>query len=288
MSLFEILLQGVLLGGLYALFAMGLAVAFGVMRLVNLAHGDMIVLSAFVGLGIVSILPINPLLSTVVLLPIMAVFGFVLQSHLFNKLTGADPSRPLLVTFGLSIIVQNALLLLFSADTRRIQLGQIEVQSVDIIGHAVGAFPLIVLAVALAVTIALQYLFFRTTFGAHLRATSDRPDIVPLMGLSAKRIYAQASAIAFTVIAIAGLLMAIRTNFDPFVGPARLLTAFEAVIIGGLGNFWGTLIGGLIIGIAQVIGASIDPAYQALAGHLVFLAILLVRPQGLFPKVSHT
>lgn len=287
MNLFEILLQGTLLGGLYALFAMGLAVAFGVMRLVNLAHGDTIVLSAYAGLGIVSALPINPLLSVVVLIPVMATLGYALQSQLFNRLTGLDPLRPLLVTFGLSIIIQNALLLLFSADTRRIQLGQIEVQSANIFGSVVGVFPLIVFAVALAVTIALQYLFFRTTFGLYLRATSDRPDIARLMGLSPKRIYSQASALAFAVIAIAGLLMAIRTNFDPFVGPARLLTAFEAVIIGGLGNFWGTLIGGIIIGTAQVIGAKIDPAYQALAGHLVFLAILLVRPQGLFPKVSH-
>jgi branched-chain amino acid transport system permease protein len=287
MGLLEIAFQGVLLGGLYSLFAAGLAVAFGVMRLVNLAHGDFIVLSAFAALGIVSTLPINPLFAVMLLLPVMAVIGYVLQTSLFNRLTGADPLRPLLVTFGLSIIIQNCLLLAFSADTRRIKLGAIEVQSVELAGQSIGVFPLIVLLVALAVTVALQFLFFHTRFGAVLRATSDSPRIVELMGIEPNRVYAIASALGFAAIAVAGLLMAIRTNFDPFVGPARLLIAFEAVIIGGLGSFWGAFIGGLIIGVAQAVGAKLDPAYQALAGHLVFLLILLVRPNGLFPKVTH-
>lgn len=287
MTVTDILLPGLLLGGLYALFAMGLAVSFGVMRLVNLAHGDLIVLSAYAGLGIVWALPVGPVAALLVLVPVMAALGFLLQTHLFNRLTGTDPLRPLLVTFGLSIMIQNLLLLLFSADTRRIQLGPVEVQSVDIGGQTLGVFPLIVLGVALCVTMGLQYLFFRTAFGMRLRATSDRPDVVPLMGIAPERIYAQASALALGVIAIAGLLMAIRTNFDPFTGPARLLTAFEAVIIGGLGNFWGTFLGGMIIGIAQVTGARIDPAYQTLTGHIVFLIILLIRPNGLFPKVTH-
>ncbi len=288
MSIVEIMIQGALLGGLYALFASGLAVAFGVMRLVNLAHGDTIVLAAFAGLGIVSVIPVNPLVAIVLLVPVMATLGFVLQTQLFNRLAGTDPLRPLLVTFGLSIILQNGLMLLFSADTRRIQLGAIEVQSVEVAGQTIGVFPLLVLLVALGVTILLQYVFFQTSFGARLRATSDRPDIVPLMGIDPKRVYAQASALAFAVIAIAGLLMAIRTNFDPFIGPARLLTAFEAVIIGGLGSFWGTFIGGLIIGLAQVVGAKLDPSYQSLAGHLTFLAILFFKPNGLFPKVANT
>ena len=287
MWLLEIAFQGVLLGGLYSLFATGLAVTFGVMRLVNLAHGDIIVLSAFAGLGIVTALPINPLAAILLLAPLMAAIGYMLQTSLFNRLTGTDPLRPLLVTFGLSIIIQNGLLLLFSADTRRIKLGAIEVQSVEMAGQSVGVFPMIVLAVALMVTCALQFLFFHTKSGAKLRATSDRPHIVELMGIEPNRVYAIASALGFAAIAVAGLLMAIRTNFDPFVGPARLLTAFEAVIIGGLGSFWGTFFGGLIIGIAQAAGAKFDPVYQALAGHIVFLLILLVRPNGLFPKVTH-
>jgi branched-chain amino acid transport system permease protein len=286
-ELFEVLLQGILLGGLYSLFASGLAVAFGVMRLVNLSHGDFIVLSAFAGLGIVSALPINPFGSLLLLVPVMATIGYIMQTSLFNRLAGADPLRPLLVTFGLSIIIQNCLLLLFSADTRRIKLGMIEVQSIDVAGQSVGVFPAIVLTTALAVTVALQLVFFHTRLGAKLRATSDSPNIVRLMGIDPDRVYAIASALGFAAIAIAGFLMAVRTNFDPFVGPARLLIAFEAVIIGGLGSFWGAFVGGLIIGIAQAAGAKLDPGLQALAGHLVFLLVLLVRPNGLFPKVSH-
>ena len=165
--------------------------------------------------------------------------------------------------------------------------GAIEVQSLPFLELQVGVFPLIVLASAVVVIAAFQYLFFHTSYGAILRATSDNPEIVQIIGIDPKRVYAYASALAFAAIAIAGLLMAIRSNFDPFIGPARLLTAFEAVIIGGLGSFWGTFLGAIVIGIAQAIGAKIDPSLQILSGHIVFLLILLVRPNGLFPKVTH-
>ncbi|GLS32676.1 branched-chain amino acid transport system permease protein [Mesorhizobium albiziae] len=283
----DVIVQGILLGGLYALFAMGLSLVFGVMRLVNLAHGDFIVAAAFAAFCVVSVLPIHPFLAIAAVVPFMAGLGYLIQLGLFNRLLGKDPLRPLLVTFGVSVVLQNALLMTFSADTRRLSAGSIETQSVDVGSVTIGVYPAVVFAMALAVTMALQWIFYSTALGQRLRATSDDPEIVGLVGVDHLRVFAIASAIAFAVIGIAGVLMAIRGNFDPFMGPARLLVAFEAVIIGGLGNFWGTLVGGIVIGLAQSIGAAIDPAYQTIAGHIVFFAVLLLRPDGLFPKVAH-
>jgi len=283
----DIVTQGILLGGLYALFATGLSLVFGVMRLVNLAHGDFIVLAAFSALCVISAVPVHPIATLIVVIPFMATLGYLIQLGLFNRLIGNDPLRPLLVTFGVSIIIQNGLLGVFSADTHRLSAGAIETQSLDLVTVTVGVFPVIVLACAIVVTFLLQWLFYSTKLGRKLRATSDDAEIVGLIGINHLHIFAAASAIAFAVIGLAGVLMAIRGNFDPFLGPARLLVAFEAVIIGGLGSFWGTLIGGMIIGIAQSAGAAIDPAYQGIAGHVFFFLVLLLKPNGLFPKVVH-
>lgn len=283
----DVIVQGILLGGLYALFATGLSLVFGVMRLVNLAHGDFIVVAAFAAFCVVSAVPIHPFVAIAAVVPLMAGLGYLIQLGLFNRLLGNDPLRPLLVTFGVSVVVQNVLLMIFSADTRRLSAGSIETQSINVGAVSVGVYPVVVLSTALAVTMALQWIFYSTALGQRLRATSDDPEIVGLVGINHLRVFAIASAIAFAVIGVAGVLMAVRGNFDPFMGPARLLVAFEAVIIGGLGNFWGTLAGGLVIGLAQSIGAAVDPAYQTIAGHIVFFVVLLLRPNGLFPKVAH-
>jgi len=194
---------------------------------------------------------------------------------------------PLLVTFGLSIIIQNGLLELFTADSRRLQAGSLEIETFQLAqGLYVGALPLIQFVVAIAVIGGLQMLFYKTALGRAFRATSDDQSVAQLMGLDTRHIFALAMALSLAVIAIAGVFLAIRANFDPAIGPARLIFGFEAVIIGGLGSMWGTLAGGIILGVSQAIGAQIDPGWQLLAGHLVFLAILAVRPQGLFPKVS--
>lgn len=287
MPVTEILVQALVLGGLYALFAAGLALVFGVMRIVNLAHGDFIVIAGYAALVLLWEAPVSPFVSLVVVIPVMAGAGYGLQRALLNRVIGKDPMAPLLVTFGISIILQNLLLQLFSGDTRKLQAGSIETASLDIGGHSVGLFSIVVLIVAVAVIALLQLLFYRTRLGSILRATSDDAETVQLMGVNQNHIYAVASSIAFAVIAVAGVLMAVRSNFDPTSGPARLLTAFEVVIIGGLGSFWGTLLAGIILGLAQATGAWIDPGFQMLAGHLAFLAIVLLRPSGLFPKVSH-
>ena len=281
----DALIQGVLLGGLYALFAAGLSLMFGVMRLVNLAHGDLIVLAAFVILVAAERLGLDPFVAVLVALPVLFVIGFALQHVLLNRTLGRDLLPPLLVTFGLSIIIQNGLLQIFSADSQRLRAGAIETASIPLGGGiAVGVVPLLTLLSAVAVIVFLNLVFYRTPIGRAFRATSDDLEVAQLMGIDHRRIFAIAMGIAFVVIAIAALYLGMRANFDPTIGPARLLYAFEAVIIGGLGSFWGTLAGGIVLGLAQTIGARIDPEWQILAGHLAFLLVLVVRPRGLFPR----
>jgi branched-chain amino acid transport system permease protein len=288
MAILEVIVQAMMLGGLYALFAAGLALVFGVMRIVNLAHGDFIVMAGFLALVIIWTIPMHPFVSLLMVVPAMAAIGYALQRGVLNRVVGADPMAPLLVTFGLSIFIQNALLQIFSGDTRKLQAGSLETSSVSIGGTAVGHYPILVFVVAIGVIWGLQTLFYKTKLGYVLRATSDDAQTVRLMGVDYRHVYAVASALAFAVIAVAGVLMAVRTNFDPTLGPARLLTAFEVVIIGGLGSFWGALIGGMVLGLAQAVGARIDPGIQMLVGHVVFLFVLLIRPNGLLPKVGHS
>jgi branched-chain amino acid transport system permease protein len=280
------IIQGVLIGGLYAMFAAGLALIFGVMRLVNIAHGDLIVLAAYIALVTAGALGLNPLLSIVIVAPIMALIGYGLQRVLLNRTLGEDVLPPLLVTFGLSVIIQNGLLELFTADSRRLMAGAIEVASIPVFrGVWIGILPLLQFAVAVAVIAGLQLLFYRTAVGRAFRATSDDPPVAQLMGLDNRHVFGLAMALSLAIIAVAGVFLAVRTNFDPAIGPARLIFGFEAVIIGGLGSMWGTLAGGIILGVSQAIGAQIDPGWQVLAGHIAFLVILAVRPEGLFPKV---
>ena len=284
----DTLLQGVLLGGLYALFATGLSLIFGVMRLVNIAHGDLIVLAAYVALMVTQAVGINPLTALIIVVPVMAVMGYALQRGLLNRTLGDDLLPPLLVTFGLSIIIQNGLLELFTADSRKLQAGAVEVASFQVVqGVWIGVLPLIQFAVAVAVIAALQALFYKTALGRAFRAASDDQPVAQLMGLDTRHVFAMAMALSLAVVAIAGVFLAVRANFDPSIGPARLIFGFEAVIIGGLGSLWGTLAGGIVLGVAQAIGAQIDPGWQLLAGHIAFLVILALRPQGFFPKVSH-
>lgn len=285
MDWLDAIIQGVLLGGLYALFATGLSLIFGVMRLVNIAHGDLIVLAAFLGLAVVQGTGLHPLLSLVITVPAMAGLGYALQRGILNFTLGRDILPPLLVTFGLSIVIQNVLLEVFSADTRRLQVGALETASIAVGERiAIGWFPLLVFLSALAVIAGLQVLLSRTRLGAAFRATSDDRATAALMGVNDRHVFAFAMALALAVVALAGTFMAIRTNFSPAIGPARLLYAFEAVIIGGLGSLWGTLAGGVILGVAQAVGAKFHPGGQLLAGHVAFLLVLVVRPNGLFPR----
>ena len=281
------LAQGVMTGGLYAMFAVGLSMIFGVMKLVNIAHGDLIVLAAYVALVTTQTLGLDPLTSLVVVVPMMAVVGYLLQRGLLNRTLGSDLLPPLLVTFGLSVIVQNGLLELFSADTRRLQAGALEVARVQWGEYlSVGILPLLQLVLAVLVIAGLQLLFYRTPLGRSFRAVSDDPQIAQLMGLNNRHVFALAMGLSMAVVALAGVLLAIRTNFDPAIGPTRLIFGFEAVIIGGLASFWGTLAGGILLGVVQAVAASFNPEWQILAGHIAFLLVLAVRPQGLFGRAG--
>ena len=276
-----------MIGGLYAMFAVGLALIFGVMKLVNIAHGDLIVLSAYVALIVTQTLEINPLLSLVFVVPIMGLIGYVLQRGLFNRTLGNDLLPPLLVSFGLSIFIQNGLLELFSADNRRLLAGPIEVATIKFSDAiSVGVLPLLQLVLAVLVIGGLQFLLYRTAIGRSFRAVSDDPRIAQLMGLNNQHIFGIAMSLSLAIIALAGTLLAIRANFDPATGPTRLIFGFEAVIIGGLGSFWGTLAGGVILGVVQTLAATIDPGLQILAGHLAFLLVLAIRPQGVFGRAA--
>jgi branched-chain amino acid transport system permease protein len=282
----NVIVQGVLVGGLYAMFAAGLSLIFGIMRLVNIAHGDLIVLAAYLALVTAETLGIGPLPALLIVAPLMALVGYALQRLLLNRTLGHDLLPPLLVTFGLSVIIQNGLLELFSADSRRLQAGAIEVATFPLSeGLSIGALPLLSFVVAVAVIAALQLVLYRTALGRAFRATADDPDVAQLMGLDNQHIFALAMALSLAVVAVAGVFLAVRANFDPAIGPARLIFGFEAVIIGGLGSLWGTLAGGVLLGVAQAIGAQLDPGWQMLAGHLMFLLVLAVRPEGLFPRV---
>lgn len=278
-------LQGALVGGLYALFAAGLSLMFGVMRIINIAHGDFIVLSAYFAVVVVETLNVSPFTALAIVVPIMLCLGYVLQRGLLNLTLGDDILRPLLVTFGLSVVVQNLLLEVFSADSRRLHAPWFETASLRLNDQlGIGLMPAMVFVIAVVVIGALELLLHKTKLGRAFRATSDDSDTARIYGVNNRNIYAMATAIALAVVSIAGVLFGIRTIFDPTIGPARLLCAFEVVIIGGLGSLWGTLVGGIILGVAQAMGAAFDPSWDTLAGHIVFLVVLLVRPRGLIPK----
>jgi branched-chain amino acid transport system permease protein len=284
MNWLDTILQGILLGGLYALFAAGLSLVFGIMRLVNLAHGDLIVLAAFLILVLVSTLGLNPLIAALIAAPLMFGVGYLMQFHLLNRTLGKDILPPLLVTFGLSIVIQNGLLESFTADSRRISAGALEQASISLGGINAGVMPLLTFASAILVIVGLNQLIYKTALGRAFRATSDDVVTAGLMGIRPNQIFAIATGLAMVIVTIAALYLGTRANFDPTSGPARLIYAFEAVIIGGLGSLWGTLAGGVILGVAQTLGAAINPEWQILSGHIAFLLVLLFRPRGLFPR----
>jgi branched-chain amino acid transport system permease protein len=285
MEWLNIFIQGALLGGIYALFAIGLSMSFGIMRLVNIAHGDLIVLSAYVALVVTQTTGLDPISSLVIVVPVMFTLGYAMQRGLLNFTLSGGLLPPLLVTFGISVIIQNGLLQTFGAYTQRLKEGAVETASVQLPGSiSVGVYPVLVFAVAVLAIFSLQILFYRTRIGRAFRAVSDDADTAELMGIDNRKLYALALGIAMIFTAIAGVLFAIRTIFDPAAGPVRLILAFEAVIIGGLGSMWGTLIGGMVLGIAQAVGSKLDPTWQILAGHIAFLIILILRPSGLFPR----
>ena len=284
MTWINAVVQGVFLGGLYALLACGLSLIFGVMRIINLAHGDIAVLGAFIVWEIADQLHLSPFLATLLALPLMLVAGYLLQRTVLARSLRGGPLIPLLATFGLAIVIQNGLLQIFSPDVRSLgaAAGSISTGSWQLTPQlSVPYIGVLGLAVAVLVLGGLQLLLQRTGFGREMRATAQDADTAALVGIPASAVYARATAISVATAALAGTFLAIHSTFDPYSGPTQLVFAFEAVVIGGLGSLWGTLVGGIVLGVAQTIGATINPQYSILAGHLVFL-IILASPRGRF------
>ena len=275
------LVQGLLLGGLYALFATGLSLMFGVMRIVNLAHGDLAVVASFLALALVSGTGLPLWVVCTVTVPLFAVLGYLTQRVLLQKSLSSGPLATLLVTFGLSIVLQNLLLEAFSADTRTLDAGSFGTGSFSVGSISIGYLSVTTFLLAVVVLLGIQFFLSRSGLGRMLRASSDDRETANLVGGDSRHIYGIATAIAFATVALAGLMFAMRSSFDPSTGPSRLIFAFEAVVIGGLGSLWGTLLGGVVLGVTQSVASQIDPALTLLAGHLVFLAVLAFRPQGL-------
>lgn len=285
MEFANLLVQGVLVGGLYALAATGLSLMFGVMRIVNLAHGDFSVLAAYLAFAVLASTPLPTWIVVVIAVPVFGAVGYAVQRILLNRAIKAGPLASLLVTFGLSVVIENVLLQLFSADTQTIDVGALSTGAWRINADvSVSYLSLITLVLAVASIAGVQLYLSRTRTGRMMRAASDDAEISSAMGGDSRHIYAVATAIAFATVALAGMMLAMRSSFSPGTGPTQLLYAFEAVVIGGLGSLWGTLLGGAILGVTQVVAGYFDPTSAVLAGHLVFLAVLAARPQGLLPR----
>jgi branched-chain amino acid transport system permease protein len=277
--------NGLLLGGLYGIIGIGMSMIFGIVRLVNLAHGDLVILASYLSLVTMTFFPVNPLLTLIIVIPVMCIIGFIVQYYLLNQVLGKGMNPPLLIAFGLSIILQNILLLIFTPDARTL-LTSISVKTIPL-----GSFlniPLVYLVdfVISLVSIALLSRFFnRTYMGKAIRAASDDEGAAQLMGINTKTIYAFAMAIATGTAAIAGVLVGMTFTFYPHTGPEYLIIAFGVVIVGGLGSLLGTFLGGLILGLAQILGAHfLGPGFQLLSGYLILLIVLTFKPTGLFAK----
>lgn len=281
----NLIIQGALVGGFYALFACGLSLMFGVMRVINLAHGDVAVVAAYVAVMLCPSMHIPLLWSFTVVVPVFALVGYVLQRTLIQKSIDRDPFTTLLVTFGLSVIIENVLLEMYTANAQTISIGTILYDSWHVTGAIYISYDsLIVLAVAVAVLAALQLFLSRTGLGRQIRAVADDQEAAQLSGTNYRHIFGIAAAIAFATVALGGIAYGMTTQFAPTSGSVNLLFAFEAVVIGGIGSLWGTLVGGILLGIAQQFGAHVNPQYEVLGGNLLFLLVLAVRPQGLFGK----
>ncbi len=282
----ETLLNGLMLGALYALFGLGLSLSLGVMRMINIAHGDLIVVGAYLTSVIMGATGLGAFTALLFEVPAMFALGFLVQILLFNRVVGRDPLAPLLLTFGVSIVVQNLLQEMFTADTKSLRAGDIAGLGFDLGGISIGVLPLLSTLASIALLGVTHWLIGHTHFGRQARAVSDDAGTARLVGVNDRRFFALVTGFIFATIGVAAVLYAVRTPFSPTAGPERLLYSFEAVVLGGLGNVWGTLLGGVVIGVAQLLGAKIASGLGPFFGHLVFLVALLARPQGLFGKAA--
>ena len=276
------ILQGIFLGGAYALTAVGLSLMFGVMRMVNLAHGDLAVCGTYLATTVMAAFGVPLWVAMLIMVPLAFLLGLVLQLSLFGRALRSGTTAPLLVTFGLSVIIENLLLQTYSANTRGVPAGSLDVAAVHLGGLVLPWLAMLKLILALVVIGGLSVLLRYTAWGRRVRATSDDQAIARLQGIRVRPLFASVTGIAIAAAALAGTLNAVTTGVYPTLGALTLIFAFEAVIIGGLGSLWGTLLGGMVLGITQVVVSQVSVPYALLASQLLFLVVLAVRPQGLF------
>ena len=276
------ILQGIFLGGAYALTAVGLSLMFGVMRMVNLAHGDLAVCGTYLATTVMAAFGVPLWIALLIMVPLAFLLGLVLQLSLFGRALRSGTTAPLLVTFGLSVIIENLLLQTYSANTRGVPAGSLDVAAVHLGGLVLPWLAMLKLILALVVIGGLSVLLRYTAWGRRVRATSDDQAIARLQGIRVRPLFASVTGIAIAAAALAGTLNAVTTGVYPTLGALTLIFAFEAVIIGGLGSLWGTLLGGMLLGITQVVVSQVSVPYAILASQLLFLVVLAVRPQGLF------
>jgi branched-chain amino acid transport system permease protein len=277
----ETIVNGLLLGGLYALVGLGLGYAFGVIRIVNVAQGDFIVAAAFLGLYMAPYVPVNPILVIIPVAVISFLTGMVLQRVLINRVLGQDQIPQILLTFGLAIVLRNGMVEWFGANSRSIDAGDLRFMGFDFLGLRLGVLPVIILVIAVGLFTLLHLWMRHTRMGRIILATADDYRVVQLSGVNYRHVYAIAMGIALALSAVAGVLLAMRGSFTPYSGADRLLIAFEVVVIGGLGSFKGMFLGGLVLGVTQLVALKLDPSSGLMWGHLAFLAILIVSPKGL-------
>jgi branched-chain amino acid transport system permease protein len=280
MILVNQIIQGVLVGGYYALIACGLSFMYGVMRIINLAHGALAILAAYGLYVLADGYGLSPFLGLVIVLPAMAAIGWGLQRGVLERSARGGVLTPILSTFGLAIVIENLLFQRFGADTRSLApyVDTLSYDSWSITEDIdIGKLAALILVAAIVELGGLQLLLSRTHIGRAIRATAEDADAAGLVGVDARFVRAVATAIAMVTVGVAGAALALRATFDPYAGPMQLIFAFEATVIGGAGSLWGTLVGGIVLGIAQSLGAQISPQGFFLAGHGVFLAIVLAR-----------
>lgn len=282
----DVLINGLLLGGLYALFGLGLSLIFGVMKIANIAHGEFAIGGAYLAIALVLTIGAPLWIAVPVALVLAFAIGFLLQMIVINRVLGDDPMAALLMTFGVSIIIQNLLVELFGADNRSLDIGSFATASLSFSGVTIGIFPLMAFSIAVALFAGLHWMLNHSVTGRNVRATSDDPEIVAMMGLSRRKIFALVMGMSAALAALAGIMLAMRGSITPFSGAERLLIAFEVIVIGGLGSIWGSLIGGLALGLVHVVALRLDPGSGPLYGHLLLLIILLARPEGLAGRVQ--
>jgi branched-chain amino acid transport system permease protein len=280
----DVLVQGLLLGGLYATAALGLSLVFGTMRLVNLAHGQFLVVGAYLTSIVVSVIGGDPLLTAIPVALVVGLLAYPIQRYIFTPVMAQGEEAPITAAFGVGLAIQTSLILVFSSDPRSLSAPYSTAQ-LDLFGIPINVSLLIATVIGIVIVVILTLVLKRTPFGRQVRAASLDAEAAGLVGIDVKKTYARVMAISAATASIGGVLVAMSFAIAPSSGTGWLLRAFTVVVIGGLGSLPGTIYGGLIVGLVESVGAvTLGPQFRDLVVFGVLVIILIVRPNGLFQK----